>query len=214
MIVDVSRLSLLGEGTVKRVYALPDDDGKVLKLIRPELVAPDGGFAKHGRLKRAFAQGVYRQFRREIIQYLQLSKVAYHQQTTFFPMETPYGLVPTTQGLGLVTEKILGPDGLPHTLEDLAAAGALEAKHYTALEQFFDACADLHLVFGEVNVAGLMYTESRSGGPEFVLVDGIGEKLLIPVRSWFKSVNTSYVRKVQRRLMGQVQALVQAAAQA
>jgi hypothetical protein len=34
------------------------------------------------------------------------------------------------------------------------------------------------------------------------------------VRSWFKSVNTSYVRKVQRRLMGQVQALVQAAAQA
>lgn len=206
MIVDVSRLSLLGEGTVKRVYALPDDDGKVLKLIRPELVAPDGGFAKHGRLKRAFAQGVYRQFRREIIQYLQLSKAAYHQQTTFFPMETPYGLVPTTQGLGLVTEKILGPDGLPQTLEALAAAGALE--------QFFDACADLHLVFGEVNVAGLMYTESRSGGPEFVLVDGIGEKLLIPVRSWFKSVNTSYVRKVQRRLMGQVQALVQAAAQA
>jgi hypothetical protein len=117
-------------------------------------------------------------------------------------------------GPGPGDRKILGPDGLPQTLEALAAAGALEAKHYTALEQFFDACADLHLVFGEVNVAGLMYTESRSGGPEFVLVDGIGEKLLIPVRSWFKSVNTSYVRKVQRRLMGQVQALVQAAAQA
>lgn len=58
--MDVSRLALLGEGTVKRVYALPGDDGKVLKLIRPELVAEDGGFAKHGRFKRAFAQGVYR----------------------------------------------------------------------------------------------------------------------------------------------------------
>lgn len=128
-------------------------------------------------------------------------------------METPYGLVPTSQGLGLVTEKILGPDGKPQTLEDLAAAGALQAKHYDALEQFFEACINLHLVFGEVNVAGLMCTESRSGKPEFVLVDGIGEKLLIPVRSWFKSVNTNYVRKVQRRLMGQVESLVQAAAQ-
>lgn len=196
----------LGQGTVKLVYQHPDKPEWVVKIIRPELVAGDGGFAKHGRFKRSFAQGIYRQFRREIIQYLELSKKSYPQTGAVFPMETPYGLIPTNQGLGLVTEKILGPEGQPQTLEHLAKTGALQPSHFEALARFFDTCVDLHLVFGEVNDAGLMYTESRTGQPEFVLVDGIGEKLLIPVRSWFRSVNTRYIRKVQRRIMAQVEA--------
>ncbi|MEG2999761.1 MAG: YrbL family protein [Comamonas sp.] len=194
----------LGRGTVKNVYQHPYEPALVIKTIRPELVAQDGGFAKHGRVKRAMAQGVYRQFRRELIQYLQLSKVSYSEQAHIFPMETPYGLIPTSEGLGLVTEKILGPDGTPQTLEDLTKVGSLQDKHFQALERFFDECVALHLVFGEVNDAGLMYTESRTGRPEFVLVDGIGEKLLIPVRSWFRSVNARYIRTVQQRILAQV----------
>ena len=209
--LDLDNVKKIGQGTVKDVYAYPDDAGLVIKLIKPELVAQDGGFAKHGKFKRALFQGVYRQFRREIIQYLELSKNAYHSPRSVFPMETPYGLIPTSQGLGLVVEKILAPGGQPQTLEDLAEQGALQAKHYDALERFFDACVELHLVFGEVNIAGLMYTESRTGQPEFVLVDGIGEKLLIPVRSWFKGLNTSYIRKVQKRIMGQADTLMRSA---
>lgn len=201
---------LLGKGTVKFVYQHPEKPEWVIKIIRPELVAEDGGFAKHGRFKRSFAQGIYRQFRREIIQYLELSKKSYQQPGKMFPMETPYGLIPTSQGLGLVTEKILGPDGNPQTLEDLAKSGALQPAHFEALNRFFDECVALHLVFGEVNDAGLMYTEARTGRPEFVLVDGIGEKLLIPARSWFHSVNARYIRKVQQRIMAQVARYTQA----
>lgn len=204
--VVIESLQRLGKGTVKYVYQHPERPDWVIKIIRPELVADDGGFSKHGRFKRSFAQGIYRQFRREIIQYLELSKKTYRQPGVSFPMETPYGLIPTDQGLGLVVEKILGPGGVPQTLEHLAKTGGLQPSHYEALARFFDTCVDLHLVFGEVNDAGLMYTESRTGQPEFVLVDGIGEKLLIPVRSWFRSVNTRYIRKVQRRIMAQVEA--------
>ena len=207
----VNDLKFLGKGTVKFVYEDPVHPDRVIKIIRPELVAEDGGFANHGRFKRSFAQGVYRQFRREIIQFLELSKNAYQQPARVFPMEMPHGLVVTDQGLGLITEKITGPDGKPQTLEHLAEQGALQAKHHEALERFFDECVELHLVFGEVNIAGLMYTESRTGRPEFVLVDGIGEKLLIPVRSWFKGLNTRYIRKVQARIMGQVDALMRSA---
>lgn len=211
--LQVEQLQRLGQGTVKQVYQHPDVPGQVIKLIRPELVAPDGGFAKHGRMKRAMYQGVYRQFRRELLQYLQLCKSHYARGEYLFPIETPHGLVATNQGLGLVTEKILAPDGQGLTLEDLAKGPGLQPHHHAALDRFFDDCVRLHVVFGEVNYAGLMYTESRSGRPEFVLVDGVGEKLLIPVRAMFPAVSARYVRKIQRRIAGQLAALGQSPAQ-
>jgi len=55
-------------------------------------------------------------------------------------------------------------------------------------------------VFGEVNIAGIMYTEKRQGFPEFVLVDGIGEKLLIPFRAMSKTINSRNVKKVEREI--------------
>ena len=152
---------------------------------------------------------MYRQFRREILQYLQLCKTHYSQAIFQFPIETPHGLIPTNEGLGLVTEKILAPDGKAWTLEDLVKGPGLEEKHYHALDRFFDDCVQQHIVFGEVNNAGLLYTEQRSGRPEFVLVDGIGEKLMLPVRAMFPSLSARYVRKIEKRIQAQLRALGQ-----
>lgn len=205
--LNVENLQLLGSGTIKNVYQHPQDADKIIKTIKPQLVASDGGFAKHSAFKRAVYQGIYRQFRREILQYLQLCKTHYSSGIFQFPIETPYGLVATSEGLGLVVEKILGPDGRTWTLEDLSKGPGLESKHQKALDRFFDDCVQKHIVFGEVNDAGLLYTEQRSGYPEFVLVDGIGEKLMLPVRAMFSTISARYVRKTQRRIQGQLEAL-------
>lgn len=205
--LNVENLQLLGSGTIKNVYQHPQDADKIIKTIKPQLVAADGGFAKHSAFKRAVYQGIYRQFRREILQYLQLCKTHYSSGIFQFPIETPYGLVATSEGLGLVVEKILGPDGRAWTLEDLSKGPGLESKHQKALDRFFDDCVQKHIVFGEVNDAGLLYTEQRSGYPEFVLVDGIGEKLMLPVRAMFSTISARYVRKTQRRIQGQLEAL-------
>lgn len=208
-VLDVSMLKKLGKGTVKNVYQHPFEDELIIKTIQPNLVGTDGGFLKHSGFKRVVYQGLYRQFRREILQYLQLCKTHYSQGVFQFPIETPHGLVPTTEGLGLVAEKILAPDGKAWTLEDLAKGPGLEAKHYHALDRFFDDCVQQHIVFGEVNDAGLLYTEQRSGRPEFVLVDGIGEKLMLPVRAMFPSWSGRYVRKIEKRIQGQLKVLGQ-----
>lgn len=207
----IENLKKIGQGTVKDVYQHPEHDDQLIKIIKPELVAKDGGFAKHGTWKRKMYQGVYRQFRREFLQYLQLCKNSYASGAFLFPIETPYGLVQTDQGLGIVVEKILAPDGKGWTLEDLAKGPGLKPFHHAALSRFFDECVRLHIVFGEVNYAGLMYTENRTGHPEFVLVDGVGEKLLIPVRAMSARINARYVRKVQQRIMQQLKALGQGA---
>lgn len=73
-------------------------------------------------------------------------------------------------------------------------------KHRKALDQFFDDCCEYQIIFREVNIRGLMYTESRQGRPEFVIVDTIGEKNIIPFRSMLKSVNTRNIREVQDRI--------------
>nr|WP_314704288.1 YrbL family protein [uncultured Comamonas sp.] len=197
----------LGQGSVKKIYQSESADSQIIKIIHPHLVSSQGGFKNQGFLKQKLFQGAYRQFRRELIQYLQLCKNHYGTGQFTFPVETPYGLVATDRGLGLVTEKIVAPDGKGWTLSQLVRAQGLELKHYQALERFFDDCVRLHIVFGEVNIAGIMYTESRNGRPEFVLVDGVGEKLLIPIRAMSSWISGRYVRKVQRRIMRDISAL-------
>lgn len=200
----VEKLVKLGEGGYKAVYEHPDDPSKVIKVIRHQRVSQDGCFKKHGRWKRHSMQGMYRQFRRELLQYLELCKSTYCQQTFLFPIETTHGFVPTNHGLGLVVERVVGPSGAGETLFALCQSGSFLTKHAQALQAFFDDCCEMQVVFGEVNAEGLMYTESRSGKPEFVLVDGIGEKLIIPVRTWFKKNNERYIRKTENKIKSQL----------
>ena len=115
-------------------------------------------------------------------------------------MEIPFGFIHTNQGLGLVVERIIAPSGQSETLRDLCQQNKLEEKHIQALKAFFNECREYHLVFGEVNAAGIMYTEVRNNKPEFVLVDGIGDKLFIPLRAMSKTISAHYVRKVESRI--------------
>ncbi|SLJ84843.1 PhoP regulatory network YrbL family protein [Psychrobacter sp. DAB_AL43B] len=55
-----------------------------------------------------------------------------------------------------------------------------------------------------MNIGGIMYTEHRQGRPEFVLVDGIGEKLIIPFRSIIKGINDRNVRKVEKKIKSSI----------
>lgn len=196
----VEELKFLGQGTQKLIYEHPDDSHKVIKIMKSENATPDGGRANQHRLRSHRSQGIYRQFRRELLQYLQLCKNSYGSNEFIFPMETVYGFIATNNGLGLVTEKIISPNGASLTLEHLTINKMFEEKHKKALEVFFDDCCRYHVVFGEVNIGGIMYTEKRQGRPEFVLVDGIGEKLIIPFRAMSKTINTRNVRKVEQKI--------------
>ncbi|WP_201584165.1 YrbL family protein [Psychrobacter jeotgali] len=200
----VKNLNLLGEGTQKKVYEHPEDANKVIKIMKPEHATATGGRVGQHHLRAHRSQGIYKQFRRELLQYLQLCKNNYGKFDFTFPIETVYGFAPTDEGLGLVTEKVLDPNGSITSLYELATQNIFDDKHAQALDSFFDACAEQHVVFGEVNIAGIMYTEQRQGFPEFVLVDGIGEKLLIPFRAMSKSINTRNIRKIESYIKSQI----------
>jgi len=200
----VKDLNLLGEGTQKLVFDHPESTDRVIKIMKPENSTPDGARVGQHRLRAHRSQGIYRQFRRELIQYLQLCKFSFSEKNYIFPIETVHGFIGTDLGLGLVTEKVVSSSGLPKTLSYLSKNNEFTHKHAKALNTFFDDCCCLHIVFGEVNIAGLMYTEERRGMPEFVLVDGIGDKLLIPFRSMSKTINSRNVRKVEAKIKSRI----------
>lgn len=103
--IQIEQLTLLGQGTQKLVYQHPEDSDKAIKLMRPENATADGGRASQHPIRSNRHQGIYRQFRRELLQYLQLCKNNYAQKQFIFPIETVYGFISTDKGLGLVTEK-------------------------------------------------------------------------------------------------------------
>ena len=208
MHLKINDLKQIGKGCSKIVFQHPHDQNKVIKIMNPERVSKFGGFNNHSKFKQRFAQGIYRHFRRELIQYLQLCKLHYKANSFVFPVETPYGFVETNQGIGLVVEKIVSPNQQGVTLYELCEQHLFEEKHEIALKDFFDACCDLHIVFGEVNIAGIMYTEQRSNKPEFVLVDGMGEKLFIPLRKKKKKINAQNIRKVEFNIRKKMEQLL------
>ena len=208
MHLKINDLKQIGKGCSKIVFQHPHDQNKVIKIMNPERVSKFGGFNNHSKFKQRFAQGIYRHFRRELIQYLQLCKLHYKANSFVFPVETPYGFVETNQGIGLVVEKIVSPNQQGVTLYELCEQHLFEEKHEIALKDFFDACCDLHIVFGEVNIAGIMYTEQRNNKPEFVLVDGMGEKLFIPLRAMSKRINAHNIRKVEFNIRKKMEQLL------
>lgn len=202
--INLEELKFIGRGGHKYVYQHPEDDSKVIKVMIPDRATDDGGRADQPPIRAHRQQGIYRQFRREIIQYLQLCKTYYKQNKSTFPIEKIYGFQTTSLGLGLVTEKIESPFDKPMTIEQIVKEGLFNEDIRVAFNKFFDDCCKYHVVFGEVNLGGIMYTESRQGKPEFVLVDGIGDKNIIPFRAWFKSINDKKVRKVENKLKQQL----------
>ena len=205
MIYQLDQLQLLGQGGYKIIYQHPTEHDKAIKIMNPNRFTADGEWAHLKGFKRTHAQGPYKQFRREILQYLQLCKNHYRQNRFQFPVETPYGLVQTNKGLGLVVEKIVSPTKQGVTLAKLCQTHQFTEQHAKALDQFFNDCCELHIVYNDVNIEGIMYTETRSNQPEFVLVDGMGEKLFIPIRAMSKRINARNVRKIEQKIRAKMQ---------
>ena len=79
MIYQLDQLQLLGQGGYKIVYQHPTEHDKAIKIMNPNRFTADGEWAHLKGFKRTHAQGPYKQFRREILQYLQLCKNHYRQ---------------------------------------------------------------------------------------------------------------------------------------
>lgn len=201
-VIDLTAIPPLRRGNMRNIRVLPQFPGLVLKTVRPDLVDERGLFLIRSRIQNLRYPGCQAAAKREVEEFLIQSRMRHWQVGYRLPIAHVFGFVPTTEGLGMLVERIVDARGeLAPTIHDLVRTNAFGPEQEAALESFWRRCRTDHVVVGDVHAANIAYTECRTGGPECVCIDGFGEKAFFPVHRWSRWLNARKLDRVRARVM-------------
>ncbi len=137
----------------------------------------------------------YRFLYREYKSYIDI-KLSQHQYDEPPPVAELRGIIQTDIGLGMLFEKVVDrPGGLARTVSSVWRAG-IESHHVDLLNDFVHKLFHWNIKVNDLNADNIVLGH-RDGQDCIVIVDGLGDSHLIPVRSWFRSLNH---RSLSKRL--------------
>lgn len=185
-------------GHQRAIYQHPEDATLLVKVMRPESVAKRWD-APGQWLKRLPRARQYVGYLREIKEYIAASTRADADP----PLARIVGLVDTDCGLGLVCEKVRDPAGglAPTLFRCWQAYGGEPPWARAALVAFRDALLRNNVIVGDLNAANVAYGSDSRGGPRLLMVDGFGEKGVVPLSSMSRRFNRHAIRRRYRRLL-------------
>jgi len=181
-LVCLSGLQPLARGRCRAVYRHPENPRWLIKIIRPEAPPRDPWYKARRRY------GPFLPTLRELKEFLSIHARRPEDQAL---VENIVGFVQTDLGLGLIVELLTGPGGEPApTIAALAGRGGFGPAERAALDAFFSRLMDSGLIIGDLHLRNVVYAhDARTGESRFVLVDGIGDKLFIPLNTISRGFN-------------------------
>lgn len=200
-VLQLSGLAPLAMGTLRRVYAHPRESGRLVKVIRPEIIERRWGAeaAWYKRFRRV------RQFiavQREVEEYL-AGHARYGRRLPF--VQQVYGFEETDLGLGFVTEALCARDGgIAPTLSELIRSGRYDERVREAYEVFARDFEASDVVIGDFSAANIVLAWDETHGERFVLVDGLGCSTFIPLKSLCRAANRWSKRRQLARVRAQL----------
>jgi hypothetical protein len=193
-------------GQLRQIFEHPSDPDLLIKVVRADAIVTRWGGARrwYKRIPRALH---YTGYVRELKEYIAIQARAPGSNA---PIARMVGIVHTDLGLGLVSEKVRDVDG---------AAGPTLAKLYEqhrgyapwmeeALTMFLRDLQASNVIVGDLHAWNLVYGSDSRGGPRLVLVDGFGEKNIVPRNSSSRFLNQYNNRRLYRRMRKQLVDLV------
>ncbi|MCX6865641.1 MAG: YrbL family protein [Verrucomicrobia bacterium] len=185
-------------GNNRDVFAHPEDPDLLIKTVKPEALAkrsgPQAHWSKHLFRRYKHYLTFLRECQEHIVSHLDGDRVPDFVQTVI-------GFVETDRGLGLVTRAERDRAGAyAKTLAQLIAAGHYDDEARQALEKFKQSFLSSSVIVTDLNVKNLVYSYSAECGAHFVVVDGYGEKNIIPLNSSFRWCNLRSKRKRVKRI--------------
>lgn len=198
--LDLDTLDPIASGSERRIYQHPHEPALLVKVVDESLRAAD---AKRRPLKhwhkRFQREGAYRNHIAEIAEYTAASSLWAGRWKV--PLARILGLIQTSQGLGLLVEKISdGRGGLAPTVEQIVRERGLDAALTRQLDFFFDALADAHIVVNDFSPRNIVRGENSDGEAGLYLVDGFGSKQAIPLFALSKTLNRRRIQRHYRTL--------------
>ena len=154
--------SYISQGGYRLIFEHPSDNTKLIKTVKKK---------KHSVQRKFKARaGPYINFSEELCEYIVLRSKDRNVEPLVAPI---HGLIETTLGLGLVVERISGPDGrLAPTLKDLIREGLVTEDLRKSVDILAKRLAELHVVVNDFTPSNLVL---RPDGEGFCLIDGLGE---------------------------------------
>lgn len=212
--VDLSQWRLAGQGAARNLFENRSHPDILIKTVKASAQTAGGNRKVKSRLyflkkKRRF--GAYMVFRRELEEYLNLAR-KFGGERPDLPIARIFGFVDTSQGLGMVVEKIASREGsLAPTLHRLIQERRFEQKHLDGLNEFFREAARLHIVLMDCNLGNFVWCNSREDGPKVICVDGTGEKSVFGLYAMSAAFNRVKLRRYQAKLHRQIREQAEAA---
>jgi hypothetical protein len=195
----------IAQGNKRLVFQHPHDPDLVVKVMRPEVVqARWGAGARWYKMNRR--HGHYVNFVREIGEQIAL-RVRVHGPVPC--VQRFEGLVDTDFGLGLIAVKLRDRAGnLAPTLASVVLKEGLTAELEDRLNAFLQQALACNLVIGKLHTLNLVYAwDPDVGEARLVMIDGIGEKTVVPFLNLAGWINRRHTRKCFLRLMRGVRTL-------
>jgi len=172
--------ALLAQGGGRLVFAHPDRRDVVVKVAR---TAPP----KRRLLSRSAAFGPLWNSHVEIREFTR-SVSAIGRVTPIYAQFL--GFVQTNRGTGAMFEAIRTRDGtLAPTLTNHVARNGIEPEMERALQALWDEIKETWLIISDPSLDNIVVTGDAAAGYDLVIVDGIGERVLIPIQAWSRRVH-------------------------
>ncbi|KJV35832.1 YrbL family protein [Luteibacter yeojuensis] len=187
----------IATGHVREVYQHPDDETLLVKVIASASIEARWNQAPwYRRLARC---GPYKDFVREFREYVTSIYVGDYATS---PIARVVGLEMTDIGLGQVVEKVRTPDGkLAPTLHDWVKAEGFTEHTRAEMAAFYQRLLDHDTIAADLHAWNVVYGEDSRGGPRLVMIDGFGEKNIIPHQSMSRSHNAARVKRKYERML-------------
>lgn len=184
------------EGGRRLVFVHPDDPKLIIKVMKPSYMAQNWSAPLTIRQKtKRYKQHTY--LFMEVREHLAACAKNGHPPKH---LQNIVGFADTDLGLGLVYEAILGPDGkFAPTLQDFIDRGQYTPEIQKAFLEFRDWFVDAPIVTTPLHPDNMVLNRDETGKPYFVLIDGIGEKTVIPIKGWLQALNRRHKLKDLKR---------------
>ncbi len=186
-------------GRRRDVFAHPEQARLLLKRERPR--AGDGARSLMGRFRGRRPEGGNKGLVDEYRTYICVATLAERQDRPV-PIAGFGPILRTEAGLAQVWNRVGdGRGGLARTLRSICRDGAFDTAMLARLNAFVADVYALNVVAPDLHDTNVVL-DGDAASPRFVLVDGFGDKTLVPIRTWLPWLNARQLDRRFARLAG------------
>ena len=207
-LLHLKHLKPVAIGRQRYVFVHPHDPGLIVKVVTEGYVARRSN--KGGRPYKRWHKNCIRArhhqvFLREIKEHLALR--AAESALSRYVQEI-VGFVETDVGMGVMSRAVRDRSGnLAPTLRTLLEEGRFDETGRRHLDEFFEWLLRSVVVIGDLNAGNLVYGFDPENGDHFVVIDGIGDKNIIPLSSMSMRLNRMSKQRRIRRINQEIASL-------